>query len=86
MDGTYRKLNILKLHFLKGLFNSMKALGKVKYIGREMYELYELRPDEYCKYNWSRIQFLDFPGDKTVEEGDHIFSWYWIPLRIVNHV
>lgn len=64
----------------------MRAVGHVKWIGKELYELYEIRNGQDLKYFETRIDFIDYPGKITPNEGDHFLSWYWIPLRMVHYV
>lgn len=58
----------------------MRALGKVKYINDNLYELYEILSHEKYLFLEIRHEFLDFPGKYTVCEGDRFLSWYWVPI------
>jgi len=60
----------------------MRALGYVKYIGKEMYELYEIRTCEnILLWPWE-IEFIDYPGKIEPKEGDIFLNWYWVPIAI----
>lgn len=60
----------------------MRALGHVKYIGQNMYELYEIPTKESWKLFTFRLDFIDFPGHIEPQVGDIFLNWYWVPIPV----
>jgi len=61
----------------------MRALGKVKYIHEELYELVEIKTGQDWKLRQFCIDFIDQPSGIVPEVGDIFLNWYWVPVFVI---